>query len=406
MQEKIQNKFKFSPKIIILSTVFLDVLGIGLIVPILPFYVESFNVPDIVVTMLFAVFSLFAFFSAPILGMISDRKGRRPVLLISLASSAIGWLIFAFSKTLFGLFLGRIIDGSAAGNISTAQNYLIDISKDQKERTKNLGLIGAIFGIAFIIGPLMGGILSNINIKLPFIVVGIMATINTILAYFFLPETHHDRNPNKISLNPFSPIIKAYKNKNILPLYLAWLFFGVAISLNQSIFALYITRVFSWTVVASGILITITGVILSFNQAFLIRSVWLRYFKESSLMIWALIPFALGYFIMAIPFKFAFLIGLIMTAFCQSLLRVVMTSQIIGFSEKKEQGEMMGILASLMSLSMILGPLIGGAIYVIKPNLPFLLAGTILFITFSFIFNTYKHIKPKEHIDIEPVEAV
>lgn len=406
MKERIQEKFKFSPKIIILSTVFLDVLGIGLIIPILPYYVESFNVPDIVVTLLFAVFSLCAFFSAPILGMISDRKGRRPVLLVSLASSALGWIIFAFSKTIWGLFLGRIIDGSAAGNISTAQNYLVDISKDEKERSHNLGLIGAIFGIAFIIGPLVGGVLSGISIKMPFIVVGILATINTILAYFFLPETNHNRNTGEISLNPFSPIIKAWKNKTVLPLYLAWLFFGIAVSLNQSIFALYITKVFSWTVVASGFIMALTGIIISLNQAFFLRKVWLKYFKESFLMVYMLIPFALGYFVMAIPSKFAFLLGLIVTAFGHSTLRVVMNSQIIGFSEKNQQGEMMGILTSIMSLSMIIGPLIGGAVYTIGAGLPYIGAGLILIITFIFVFRTYKHIEPKEHIDIEPVEAI
>ena len=401
-----KNKFIISPKTIILFTVFLDVLGLGVIIPILPFYVESFHVSGIVITSLFAVFALFSFFSAPILGAISDRKGRRPVLLISLASSAVGWIIFAFSNTIFGLFLGRIIDGSAAGNISTAQNYLIDIAKDQKERTKNLGLIGAVFGVSFIVGPLVGGVLSSISMRLPFVVVGIMAVLNTILAYFFLPETHHERNTNKISINPFSPIIKALKNKNILPLYIAWLLFGIAISLNQSIFALYIAKVFSWTVIASGLLMALIGIIISINQAFAIRKIWLKYFKESFLMIWVFIPFAIGYFVMAIPFKFAFLFGLIITAFGQSLMRVIMTSQIIGFSNKEEQGENMGILASLMSLSMILGPLFGGFVYEVHTSLPFVLAGIILFITFIFIFNTYKKIKPHEHIEVEPVEVV
>ena len=405
-QKNMKNKTIISPKTIILFTVFLDVLGLGVIIPILPFYVESFHVSGIVVTSLFAVFALFSFFSAPILGAISDRKGRRPVLLVSLASSAVGWIIFAFSNTIFGLFLGRIIDGSAAGNISTAQNYLVDIAKDQKERTKNLGLIGAVFGVSFIVGPLIGGVLSSISMKLPFIVVGIMAVLNTILAYFFLPETHHERNTEKLSLNPFSPIMKALKNKNILPLYIAWLFFGIAISLNQSIFALYIAKVFSWTVIASGLLMALIGVIISINQAFAIRKIWLKYFKESFLMVWVFVPFAIGYLVMAMPFRFAFLLGLVITAFGQSLMRVIMTSQIIGFSKKEEQGENMGILASIMSLSMILGPLLGGFVYVAHPSLPFVLAGIILFITFIFIFITYKKIIPHEHIEVEPVEVI
>ncbi len=406
MINSFKNTFNISPKTIILFTVFLDVLGIGLIIPVLPFYVESFNVSGIVITSLFAVFALFSFFSSPLLGMLSDKFGRRPVLLISLASSATGWMVFAFSNTIFGLFLGRIIDGSAAGNISTAQSYLIDISKDKKEQTKNLGLIGAVFGIGFIIGPLVGGTLSSISMKLPFIVVGIMATVNTILAYFFLPETNHDRNTNKISLNPFLPIIKAFKNKKVLPLYSAWLLFGIAISLNQSIFALYIARVFSWTVIASGLLMALVGVIISINQAFMLKSVWLKYFKESFLMIWMFIPLAIGYLIMAMPFKFAFLFGLIVTAFGQSIMRVVMTSQIIGFSSKNEQGEMMGILASIMSLSMILGPLLGGSVYELNSSLPFILAGVILFITFIFVYKTYKNVKQIEHRDVEPVEVL
>ncbi|MCX6754342.1 MAG: MFS transporter [Candidatus Nomurabacteria bacterium] len=406
MQKKIINKYNISPKMIIVFTVFLDVLGIGVIIPILPFYVESFHVSGMVVTSLFAVFALFSFISSPILGTMSDKFGRRPVLLVSLASSAIGWIIFAFSNTIFGLFLGRIIDGSAAGNISTAQNYLIDISKDKTERTKNLGLIGAVFGVGFILGPLIGGILSGISMKLPFVVVGIMATLNTILAYFFLPETNHNRNTNKISLNPFAPILKALKNKTVLPLYIAWLLFGIAISLNQSIFALYIAKVFSWTVITSGLIMALIGVIISINQAFMLKNIWLKYFKESFLMIWMFIPFALGYIIMALPFKFAFLFGLIITAFGQSTMRVVMNSQIIGFSNKNEQGEMMGILVSVMSLSMILGPLIGGAVYEIYPGLPFITSGIILMITFIFVHNIYKNIKPKEHIEVQTVEAI
>ena len=180
-------------KLIIMTTVFVDVLGIGIIIPVLPFYVESFGVSSFVVTLLFSVFALFSFVSGPFLGALSDRIGRRPVLILSIASTALGWFVFASANAVWVLFLGRIIDGVAAGNFPIAQSYLVDIAKDDKERTSNLGIIGAVFGIGFIIGPFLGAMLSAISPASPFWFVGVLALLNMIGAWFFLPETHHNR---------------------------------------------------------------------------------------------------------------------------------------------------------------------------------------------------------------------
>ncbi|MEK7113715.1 MAG: MFS transporter, partial [Patescibacteria group bacterium] len=351
MQDKAKERNWKLPKIIILFTIFLDALGIGFITPVLPYFVESFDVPKIVVTSLFATFSIFAFFSAPILGMISDRKGRRPILMLSLFSSAVGWAVFAFSHSILGLFIGRIIDGAAAGNISTAQNYLVDISKDQKDLNKNLGWIGAVFGVGFVIGPLASGILFDFDKRLPFIIVGIMALLNTILAYFFLPETNGHKSEKKISINPFAPIINGFKNKRLLPLYLAWLFFGISIALSQAILGLYVDALFSWRALTAGLVMTMIGVIIFLNQTVLTHKVWLRYFKEAKLMVYMIVPFALGFFIMTLPYKFAFIFGIIIASLAYSTLRIITNSQVLNLCHKEEQGEVMGILDSLISFS-------------------------------------------------------
>jgi DHA1 family tetracycline resistance protein-like MFS transporter len=395
-----------SPKAIIVFTVFLDVLGIGLVIPTLAFYVESFGVSQNVISALFAVFSLCAFISSPILGMISDRFGRRPVLLASLASTAAGWLIFGFAGSITGLFIGRIIDGLAAGNISTAQNYLIDISKNDKERSHNLGLIGATFGIAFILGPLAGGLLSHISQAMPFYVVGVLATINLILAYLFLPESHHEHNKTKLSLNPFTPIVKALTNRTMLPMYAVWFLFGIAISATQAIFALYLNARFNWTALNVGLVMGLIGVIILINQAVLLKKFWLKYFDEAKLNMWLILPFALCYVLMATPYKWVFIVGIIISAFGQSLLRVTMTSQTINNSPKHEQGETLGILTSFMSLSMVIAPLIGGLLYGYNIAWPFLFSASVLTLAFIIVSIIYVYIKPKKHVEAPIVESV
>jgi len=377
-------------KFIIIATVFIDVLGMGIIIPTLPFYVESFGVSAFVVTLLFCVFSFFSFFSAPFLGALSDKIGRRPVMILSICSTALGWLIFASAKNIWFLFLGRIIDGLAAGNFSTAQSYLTDIAKDEKERTKNLGLIGAVFGVAFIIGPAIGGLLSKVSATFPFWCVGILACLNAVNTYFNLPESHLNRNKeHKISLNPFVPIMRILKDKKILPGFSVWFLFGLAIAVQQSVFALYLGKVFSLGAFASGLFMTGTGIIIILNQGFLLPKFWLNKFKERDLELFMTGVFAIGFLLLSTSILGIFIIGLIGTTFGQSILRVVLTSQIVGNSLERK-GETLGAMTAVMSLAMIIGPLVAGALFVSHVKWPFIISGILSLISLIILYYNRK----------------
>lgn len=359
-------------KIIIVLTVLIDVLGLGIIIPVLPFYVESFGASAITLTLLFSVFSLFSFVSGPFLGALSDRIGRRPVLIVSILSTAIGWFVFASAHAIWVLFLGRIIDGMAAGNLPIAQSYLVDIAKDDKERTSNLGIIGAVFGIAFIIGPAIGAALSSLWHALPFFFVAGLATLNVIGAFFFLPETHkYMDKEKKIALNPLHPLTSAVSDKLLLPRYIAWFFFGISISGMQSIFALYMGKIFGFDVVMVGAIYTAMGLAVFLNQAILLRNFWLNYFSESSLEVWAFISNAIGLSLLIVPSTYFLIFGIVFHVFSQSLLRVVMTSRAAGIAGSRRRGEVLGIMSSVLSLAMIGGPLLAGFLFEIKPSFPF-----------------------------------
>lgn len=375
-------------KAIILLTVFIDVLGIGLIIPILPFYVKSFGASPFIVTLLFATFSLFSFFSAPLLGAWSDRSGRRPALIVSIFSTALGWLIFAAAPNILFLFLGRIIDGVAAGNFSVAQSYLIDIAKDEKEKTASLGLIGAIFGIGLIIGPALGGILSQISLSFPFWCVGALAILNGLFAVFFLPETNLHKNKEQLlSLNPLRPIIKSLRDKRWRANLVAWFIFGIAIAIEHSILALYLEKIFSFDSFIVSLFLTGIGVILVINQGFALKNIWLKYFNEKSLNIWLSLVLALGFWLMSLKYLILFISGLIIMSIMQSVLRVTITSQTAKQGLAQEQGLILGVLASIISVSMIIGPIVAGWLFTINPHWPFILSGLLAALTFLILFS-------------------
>jgi DHA1 family tetracycline resistance protein-like MFS transporter len=344
-------------KTLVLITVFIDIVGLGIVIPILPFYVTSFGSSGPVVTLLFAIYALLAFFSAPFLGKLSDRIGRRPVLIASITSSALGWFAFAYAPNIIWLFIGRIIDGIAAGNIGAGQSALGDIAQTEQERAHNMGLIGAIFGIAFIIGPVLGGLLSHFGTHVPFVAVAIASLLNAIAAYFFFPETLVHKNEEEHSINPFSPIMTGLKDAQLRIILIAFFLFGVSISIQQSIFSLFASQVFGMGEKGVSLLFGLIGILILINQVFLLRKVWYSLASERSLTIYMLALCSIGIILSATPYKPLFFIALIVNTLGQSTTRATFMSTISGVHPKR-RGEYIGIATSIMSLSMIVGPLL------------------------------------------------
>jgi DHA1 family tetracycline resistance protein-like MFS transporter len=366
-------------KLIIIFTVLVDVIGFGIVIPILPFYVTEFGASPSTVTFLFASFSLFAFISSPLLGALSDRIGRRPVLIVSIISTAIGWFVFAGARSIPFLFLGRIIDGAAAGNFSIAQSYLVDISEDEKERTANLGIIGAIFGVGFMLGPIIGGALAKVSHAFPFWCAGGLATLNAITAYFFLPETNIRRKiGSRLSLNPLAPIQRAIRDVELHPLYITWIMFALANVTSQTVFALFVSKNFGFDAFTTGLMFTAIGIVVAFNQTIMLKRFWLKRFDDAALekiMLWFLI---VGLLLFVTKSIYLFAISVLLNGTGQSVLRVVLTSQVAGAADSQSKGEKLGILSSFMSASMVVGPIIAGILFEVHDTLPYFAAATYL----------------------------
>ena len=396
-------------KIIVISSVLVDVIGFGIVIPILPYYVTEFGASPIIVTLLFTAFSFFSFLSAPLLGAWSDRIGRRPIFLLSVTSTAIGWFVFASANSLWMLFLGRIIDGCAAGNFSTAQSYMVDLAKNEKERSANIGLIGAAFGVGFILGPLIGGALSKVSHSFPFWIAGGLATANAVSAFFFLPETHHNRDAHRpMSFNPLVPLMRAAQDKNMRPLYFTWSFFAFAIVTSQSVFGLFVKDVFGFSAFQTGMMFTMVGVIVVINQGFLLKKFWLEKFSESRLEILMLVVLAISSLMVSTEILPLFYLSFLGSGTGQAVLRVVLTSQAAAAADPAKKGETMGILSALMSAYMVMAPVHSGYIYEIHHSGPYVLSSLLLLlgVYFALLFKKRRAVgKIKVHAGINETKV-
>ncbi len=354
---------KNKPLASIFLIVFIDLLGFGLILPLLPYYAETFGASDTVVGLLVASYAAAQLIGAPILGRFSDRFGRRPILLLSLVGTLIGFLLLGFANTLWILFVARILDGLTGGNISVAQAYISDVT-DAKNRAKGLGMIGAAFGLGFIIGPASGGLLSQWGYAVPAFVAAGLVTINLLMVALWLPESlpleKRETTANKRPSMNFSALMEALKRPFTGPLLTTRFFFGLAFSTFQTIFALYALRRFNLDATQTGFILTYVGVLAAIVQGVLVGRLSERFrddvliFSSVGIMALSLLGWALS------PSVTVLLIVLAPTAFAGGILNTVLSSALTKAVEPQEIGGILGLSSSIESATRVIAPTLGG----------------------------------------------
>jgi len=354
---------KRSPLLVIFITVFIDLIGFGIVIPVLPYYAEGtkFGATPREVGLLFASYSVMQLIFAPVLGRLSDKYGRRPVLLFSLLGTCAGFLILGFATTLWMLFLGRIIDGVSGGNISTAQAYIADVTT-KEDRAKGMGLIGAAFGLGFVFGPAIGGILSRWGINVPFLFAGGLALANAVLLYFTLPETITPDHPARVSAaagRSWHRLISSLQNPRLAIVLAIYFLSIVAFSIMTASFSLFLMFRFGYDAFHNGWVFAFVGIISAVIQGALIGKLVKR-FGEPALVITGSLLFTASLF--ASPFigPAIGVIGILLTGAFSSIGNALNAPTLTSLASKsvdeKEQGAIMGVAQSVASLARAVGP--------------------------------------------------
>ncbi len=347
----------------IFVTLLIDVTGFGLIIPVVPSLLSSLLHVEISEASpyggwLIAAFAVMQFIFSPIIGNLSDQYGRRPILLISLFGFGVDYLLTAFAPTIAWLFVGRIVAGIMGASFTTASAYIADISTPEK-RAQNFGIIGAAFGLGFIIGPAIGGLLAKYGVRAPFFAAAGLVFLNWLYGYFILPESLKPENRRKFEwkrANPLGTVKFFFSHRVILGLVISIVLLYLAAHAVQSTWAYYTMEKFDWKEDMVGYSLAFVGLMVGLVQGLLIRFIIPKIGQERSIYV-GLFLYAAGFFLFGVATQgwmmFVFLVPYCLGGIAGPSLQGVMSAQV----QANQQGELQGALTSLISLTSIVGPI-------------------------------------------------
>lgn len=361
------DKFFTAPLILIFLIVFIDLIGFGMVIPILPIYAQNdpFHASPWEIGWLVSIYSWMQFLFSPILGRLSDKYGRRPILFISLIGSAAGYVVLGLATTLFLVFVGRIISGITGGNISAAQAYIADVTT-KENRGKGMALFGAAFGLGFVLGPAIGGITSKYGVHIPFYIAAVLSLIAGSAVYLVLPETRrtHTELESAEPIGRFAKLLGSLRQPKFGTVSLIYFLLVTAFSIMTYAFVLFTAFRFNYTAEQNGYLFALVGLTAVIGQGVLFGPLVERFGETWLVSFGCLLMVASFFFIPFISPAFAGVAGLvgvsIMLAFANSLASPSLNTLASKVSHESRQGAALGLMQSGASLARAIGPTIGG----------------------------------------------
>ncbi|WP_088013000.1 MFS transporter [Gottfriedia acidiceleris] len=385
-----------------LMSVFLCGIGFSIITPVIPYLVQPYinNQGDqvIFVTMLTSVYAVCVFFAAPGLGALSDRYGRRPILLLSLLGSAIGYLIFGIGGALWVLFAGRIIEGITGGSISTIFAYFADITSSD-QRTKYFGWVSAVAGIGAAIGPTLGGLLAKFGYSVPIFFGAIITLLNLVFGIFYMPESLELKNRLKkitlVRLNPFTQLLNVLSIKNLKWLLIPALLLWIPNGSLQAVFSQFTIDTFNWKPALIGLMFSIMGVQDIISQGFIMPKLLIK-LSDAQIATLGMVSEIIGYSLIAASALFSFypllIVGMFIFGFGDSIFGPSFNGMVSKTVDPSEQGRIQGGSQSIQAFARIIGPIIGGQIYVSLGHAAPAFMGMLFIAVAVFVLSKGRHV--------------
>lgn len=410
-----KSLFSNKPFLFILFTGFLSILGIGVIIPVIPFIVGNYvgqhntNAIALYVGLLVSLYSFCQFFAAPVLGALSDKYGRRPILLLCLLGSAIGYILFGIGGSLAILFIARAIDGITGGDISTVIAYIADVTKPQ-DRGKYFGIVGATIGFGFIIGPTVGGLVSGISLSAPVFLAAGLTLLNMLYGYFVLPESLSNENRmtdfSAHHLNPFVQLQYILRNNLLKNLMFIGFFYFFAFSELTTIITVFFKDILHWTPGNIGFYFLVLGLGDMFTQGYLTGKL-LPKFGPIKLTLAGFtltgISYLINAFVPLFPFVFLAFAYIIIYAAGSGLFEPSYGGVLSGVASPQEQGRVQGASQSIQSVARMIAPLLAAFLYQFNPSIPwiscvlFSIIGAALLLRYKKIISSHLHTIASHH---------